>query len=184
MKRPIINILFAIMLVFADRTVFAQIDTSVHIIPWLPIKDEDILWTKRVWREVPVYEKQNASLRCDPTYPQEDVFANVLLSGINAGAFQPYSDDLFAGKGKKFEDSLDYWDYGDDPVNKNAAKPFILKQPLTKEEVNKIIACDPRNLSADIRKYLNFYAQHKNDSMLFPAEQAETKKTKKKKREE
>jgi len=182
MKRPIQGILFSILLAFAGNAAFAQIDTNAREIPWQLIKDENILWKKRVWREINVYERQNASLTDAPQTPRENVFGNVLLSGINAGAFQPYADDLFV-KGQKEENEKEHWDYGDTPVSDSAANPFVLSHPLTKEEVKRRIACDPANFSTMTKCYLNFYALRKNDSLLFPAEQAETKKTKRKKRE-
>ena len=183
MKRPIQCILLAIILAFAGNDAFAQIDTNTRKNPWRPIKDEDILWTKRVWREITVYERQNAALTDAPQTPQENVFGNVLLSGINSGVFQPYGDDLFLGKGEKEDDSEGHWIYGERGVNRNT-KSLELKHPLTKEEVNRRIDCDAANFSTMTRKFLNFYALHKNDSMLFPAEQPETKKTKRKKRKQ
>ncbi len=183
MKKTLCNILFILAFASIDKKVLAQIDTNARETPWTPIKDENILWTKRVWREIAVYERQNVALTDLPQSPPGNVFANVLLSGINAGQFQAFAENLFAGKAHNEEHMEDYWDYGD-TINKGAAKPVILRHPLTKEDIKKIIACEAKDLSTNTRKYQNYYALHKNDSLLFPAEQAETKKTKRKKRKQ
>src|SRR5579872_6966837 len=61
-------------------------------IPWEPIKPEDILWKKRVWRQIEIYERNNTPLRDDHATPQENVFANILLTGIKTGVIKAYSD--------------------------------------------------------------------------------------------
>ena len=157
--------LFTIILILSGSIAFAQRDTNAHEIPWKPIKKEDILWQKRVWREIAIYEKTNAPLRDDPRLPQENIFANVLLSGINASIYIAYGADSEskelmvqeninngAKRRKKFKD-------------RNTVLPasyFI--HPLTKEDVNQIITCDPAKLSATSRTYINFCTQHKNDT--------------------
>ncbi len=129
------------ILASACNIALAQIDTNAREIPWQTIKQADILYKKRMWREIPVYEKRNAPLRDDPRMPQENVFANVLLSGINAGVFTAYAE-----RGKE------------------------LKHPLTIEEVNELTKCDPANLSVGSLKFWNFCLEHKNDSVEFAGE--------------
>jgi hypothetical protein len=58
-------------------------------IPWEPIKETDILWKKRIWREINVYERNNAPLH----YNQTNSFATILLNGIKSGAIKAYSND-------------------------------------------------------------------------------------------
>lgn len=58
-------------------------------IPWEPIKETDMLWKNRIWREIEIYERTNAPLRINQTYS----FANILLSGIHSGAIKAYSNE-------------------------------------------------------------------------------------------
>ena len=170
MSKVKLYLLLTALLSFFVNVIFAQIDTNAREIPWKPIKAADILWKKRVWREISVYEMQNVALRDDPGYPQENVFANVLLSGINAGIYKAYLkvDDRSSENVFK-EDSLkDEWIYSDEPVKKNdSTKPEAQEfmKPLTKDEVNSMVVCDPASLSVNSREYLHSFSQHKNDSM-------------------
>ena len=161
------KILITIVLLLSGSIAFAQRDTNAHEIPWIPIKKEDILWKKRVWREIAVYEKQNAPLWDDPASPQENVFANVLLSGINAGAYKAYAADTENDRLRLRErdqdelhpEKVDKWvDRSDNSL------PELNLVPLTKEEVNKIIACEPDQLSTRARMYINFCTRHRNDT--------------------
>ena len=172
MKRAPRNILFTIILILYGNNIFAQIDTNAREIPWKPIKDKNILWSKRVWREIPIFEKQNAPLRDDPESPTENVFANILLSGVNAGVFTAFAKV----EERDTKDILDEKDLKDEWVNvdgpviyKDSTKQLktTLSQPLGKEEINRIISCDPSNLSVNSRRYLNFCAQRKDDSLDF-----------------
>ncbi len=61
---------------------------SVNPIPWAPIRDADMLWKKRVWREIQVYEQNNAPMRSG----RADALASILLSGIRSGAIKAYAD--------------------------------------------------------------------------------------------
>ncbi len=142
MKRVIFNSVFIILLALCGNTASAQIDTNSHtVIPWHPINDTDLAWKKRVWREIPVYEKRNAALRDDPHIPQKNVLANILLAGINEGAFTAYAE--------------------------NSSE---LRHPLTKEEINALISCDPASLSVNAMKFWSFCLEHKNDSEEFTVE--------------
>ena len=177
MKRVVCNVFFpTVILVLYCSIAFAQIDTNAREIPWKPIKDTDILWKKRVWREISVYEKQNVPLRNDPEYPQDNVFANVLLSGINAGVYRVYAtaeEQLVKAGGKELKPDKSTWINAD-----TSSSDLYFKDPLTKEELNRIITCDPAKLSVNSKRYINFYAQHKNDSMEFLVEEAGAKKRK------
>ena len=178
MKKAICYILFIVVLSLCDSNAFAQRDTNSHEIPWKFIQDTDIVWRKRVWREVDVYEKQNAPLRDDPESPHENVFANMLLSGINSGLYKAYMPDIShneqSSRNTDHDELTDKWIISD-----TSLPDTYLKNPLSKEEVNRIIACDPAKLSISSIMYLNFYAQHKNDTMEFLIDKPFTKKKKK-----
>ncbi len=184
------RILITIVLLLSGSVAFAQRDTNTHEIPWQAIKKEDILWKKRVWREIAVYEKQNAPLRYDPISPQEAVFANVLLSGITADLFNAFAADtennelLFhetANNKSEPKKEEGMWVYTDES---DSLLPALgIKHPLTKEDVKSIIACDPAQLSIYSRKYINFRLQHPNDTVAFTIEEYEVKERRKKRTE-
>jgi gliding motility associated protien GldN len=66
--------------------------------PWQPIREADIMWKKRVWREIDTREKQNAAFR----FPGDEntgggYFIEILIDGIKKGKIKAYSnfDDRF-----------------------------------------------------------------------------------------
>lgn len=134
-------LLLTLIITFSAFVSFAQkkkqnVDTSAYkgAIPWEPIKAKDILWKKRVWREIEVYEKNNRAFRDNAGTPAENLFANVLVSGIRAGIFKAYRD-----------------------------KDTVFASPLTIDEVNAIIQCDPGELSWRARLYINNRNNHRDD---------------------
>ena len=187
MKRATRYKLFTALFALYGNIAFAQRDTSSHEIPWQHINDTDIVWTKRVWREIAVYEKQNTALRDDPAAPPGNVFANVLLSGIKEGRYIAYANaDENNAKEVKGGVPKDEWVDAEAVVTKDTSQlKSGLLHPLTKEEVNRIIACDPTNLSVNARKYINQYASNSLPSIeVVPASPESKKKKKKKERED
>ncbi len=85
----------------ASRTPDGAWDRVQHIskpIYWQPIREADILWKKRVWREIDTREKQNVGFR----YAGDEntgggYFIEILLDGIKRGKIKAYSniDDRF-----------------------------------------------------------------------------------------
>jgi len=76
-------------------------DRVPHIsnpIPWQNIREADILWKKRVWREIDTREKQNVGFRY---YGDENsgggMFIEILIDAIKRGKIKAYSsfDDRF-----------------------------------------------------------------------------------------
>jgi gliding motility associated protien GldN len=76
-------------------------DRTPHTIKplgWQPLREADILWKKRVWREIDTREKQNTAFR----YPGDDqtgggYFIEILLDAVKKGKIKAYStfDDRF-----------------------------------------------------------------------------------------
>lgn len=77
-------------------------DRIPHIstpIPWQPIREADILWKKRVWREIDTREKQNVGFR----YAGDEntgggMFIEILIDAIKRGkvkAYSSFADDRF-----------------------------------------------------------------------------------------
>jgi len=77
------------------------VDRVPHLsqpIPWQPIREADVMWKKRVWREVDTREKQNIAFR----YPGDEntgggYFIEILIDAIKKGKIKAYSnfDDRF-----------------------------------------------------------------------------------------
>jgi len=76
-------------------------DRTPHVmrtLGWQPLREADVLWKKRVWREIDTREKQNLAFR----YPGDDqtgggYFIEILLDAVKKGKIKGYStfDDRF-----------------------------------------------------------------------------------------
>src|ERR1043165_7756621 len=71
---------------------------SMRTLSWQPLREADVLWKKRVWREIDTREKQNLAFR----YPGDDqtgggYFIEILLDAVKKGKIKAYStfDDRF-----------------------------------------------------------------------------------------
>ena len=63
-------------------------------VAWQPIREADLMWKKRVWREISVLEKQNHAF----TYAGDEhtgggMFIEILIDAINSGKVVAYSSD-------------------------------------------------------------------------------------------
>lgn len=71
-------------------------DKVAHVskaMPWQPLREDDVLWKKRVWREIDVRQKQNMPF----VYPGDEntgggSFIEILIDAIKRGKIQAYSD--------------------------------------------------------------------------------------------
>ncbi|MES2701390.1 MAG: gliding motility protein GldN [Bacteroidota bacterium] len=75
-----------------------QKDRVALPIPWQPIRETDILWKKRVWREIDTREKQNVGFRyAGDEHTGGGMFIEILIDGIKTGKITAYSamDDRF-----------------------------------------------------------------------------------------
>ena len=78
-----------------SKTPDGAYDRRPHIsqpIPWQYIREEDILWKKRVWREIDTREKQNVGFR----YTGDEnsgggMFIEILVDAIKRGKIKAYS---------------------------------------------------------------------------------------------
>lgn len=71
---------------------------TMRTLGWQPLREADILWKKRVWREIDTREKQNLAFR----YPGDDqtgggYFIEIVLDAVKKGKIKAYStfDDRF-----------------------------------------------------------------------------------------
>ncbi len=79
--------------------VIDRVPHVTRVIPWSPIRENDVLWKKRVWREIDVREKQNLAFR----YPGDEYtgggyFIEILMDAVKKGKIKAYSafnDDRF-----------------------------------------------------------------------------------------
>lgn len=62
-------------------------------VPWSPLREADIMWSKRVWRQIDLREKLNHPLYypMEPTNGRKSMF-DVIKDGIESGEIQPFSD--------------------------------------------------------------------------------------------
>lgn len=70
-------------------------DKVAHVskaLPWQPLREDDVLWKKRVWREIDVRQKQNMPF----VYPGDEStgggsFIEILIDAVKKGKIQAYS---------------------------------------------------------------------------------------------
>lgn len=77
---------------------YDRVEHTTKILDWQPLRENDIMWKKRVWREIDIREKQNMAFR----YPGDDYtgggyFIEIILDAIKKGKIKAYSniDDRF-----------------------------------------------------------------------------------------
>lgn len=70
-----------------------------RILEWQPVREADIMWKKRVWREIDTRQKQNVAFR----YPGDEnsgggMFIEIILDALKKGKIKAYStaDDRFS----------------------------------------------------------------------------------------
>lgn len=78
--------------------VYDRVEHVNRILPWQSVRENDIMWKKRVWREIDIREKQNMAFR----YPGDDYtgggyFIEIILDAVKKGKIKAYSnvDDRF-----------------------------------------------------------------------------------------
>jgi len=77
---------------------YDRVPRVAEALPWQPVREADVMWRKRVWREINTLEKQNLAFR----YPGDEYtgggyFIEILLHAIKNGQIKAYSnfDDRF-----------------------------------------------------------------------------------------
>jgi gliding motility associated protien GldN len=71
---------------------------STRVLAWQPVRENDVLWRKRVWREIDTRERQNQAFR----FPGDDntgggFYIEILMNAVKNGRVKAYSglDDRF-----------------------------------------------------------------------------------------
>jgi gliding motility associated protien GldN len=90
-----------------------KVEHNYAVTPWQRIREVDVLWKKRVWREIDTRQKQNFAFR----YPGDDesgggMYIEILMDAIKRGKITAFSDDRFTAP-------LSY----DDVINVLVGKP-------------------------------------------------------------
>jgi gliding motility associated protien GldN len=77
---------------------YDRVEHVTRILPWQSLRENDVMWKKRVWREIDIREKQNMAFR----YPGDDYtgggyFIEIILDAVKKGKIKAYSnvDDRF-----------------------------------------------------------------------------------------
>jgi gliding motility associated protien GldN len=77
---------------------YDRVEHVSRILPWQSLRENDIMWKKRVWREIDIREKQNMAFR----FPGDDYtgggyFIEIILDAVKKGKIKAYSnvDDRF-----------------------------------------------------------------------------------------
>ncbi len=105
-------------------------------IPWQYIRETDILWKKRVWREIDTREKQNLGFRyAGDEYSGGGMFIEILLDALKKGKIKAY---------KTFDDNFTQVMTKDDIMETIAGKvdTQIITDPITQQEITKIVHHD------------------------------------------
>lgn len=73
-----------------------KVEHNNYVTPWAPIREADVLFKKRVWREIDTRQKQNFPFR----YPGDDetgggMYIEILLDAIKKGEVTAFADDRF-----------------------------------------------------------------------------------------
>jgi gliding motility associated protien GldN len=73
-----------------------RVEHNNYVTPWQRIREADVLWKKRVWREIDTRQKQNFPFR----YPGDDesgggMYIEILLHAIKQGQVTAFNDERF-----------------------------------------------------------------------------------------
>lgn len=107
-------------------------------IQWQYLREADILYKKRIWREIDTREKQNMPFRFQGDENSGGgMFIEILIDGIKRGKIKAYStmDDRFTGE-LKIEQLLEQINGKDDTV--------YVEDPITNQQVPRITHTDFR----------------------------------------
>lgn len=78
---------------------YDRVEHAQKILDWQPLRENDVMWKRRVWREIDIREKQNMAFQ----FPGDDYtgggyFIEILLDAVKKGKVKAYSniDDHFS----------------------------------------------------------------------------------------
>lgn len=73
-----------------------RVEHNNYVTPWQRIREADVLWKKRVWREIDTRQKQNFAFR----YPGDEesgggMYIEILLHAVKQGQVTAFADERF-----------------------------------------------------------------------------------------
>ncbi|MBL7772309.1 MAG: gliding motility protein GldN [Chitinophagaceae bacterium] len=73
-----------------------KVEHNNYVVPWQNIREADVLYKKRVWREIDTRQRQNVCMR----YPGDDesgggMYIEILIDAIRKGNIVAFSDERF-----------------------------------------------------------------------------------------
>jgi len=123
----------------ASKTPDGAWDRVAHIsqpIPWQYIRETDILWKKRVWRELDTREKQNVGFRyAGDEYSGGGMFIEILIDALKKGKIKAY---------KTFDESFTTVMTKDDIMETVSGRvdTTVITDPITGQEQVKVLKRD------------------------------------------
>lgn len=74
-----------------------RVEHNNYLTPWQSIREADVLWSKRIWREIDTRQKQNFPFR----YPGDEgsgggMYIEILIHAIKQGQITAFADDRFS----------------------------------------------------------------------------------------
>lgn len=76
--------------------VIDRVEHTNYLTPWQPIRETDVLWKKRVWREIDTRQKQNYAFRFPgDEYSGGGMYIEILLNALKNGTAQAFQDEDF-----------------------------------------------------------------------------------------
>jgi len=72
-------------------------ENTTYALPWERIMEDNVLWQKRVWRNIDTRDKENKLLGNNHDAARNSILGNVLVDGFFKGAYKAYEakDDRF-----------------------------------------------------------------------------------------
>jgi len=118
--------------------VYDRVPHVYSVLSWQPVREADVMWKKRVWREIDTREKQNVGFR----YPGDEntgggYFIEIVIDAIKKGKIKAYSnmDDRFTSALTK-DQIMDMLIGKPDTVTVIDAETGQPKTVITKKEFN------------------------------------------------
>ena len=123
-----------------DRTTITQMQP----IPYVPLREADVIWSKRIWRIVDMREKMNQPFYY-PINPQNgwQSFFNIIFDAIKEGSITAYSADQFLNPMtyKEIMDKLEKLVHipVHDPDNPDIVKDSLVREIFQYQDVKKFM---------------------------------------------
>ena len=97
---------------------------DTYALPWAQIMEDNILWKKRVWREIDIKEAGNEAFQHKQDAPD---FANMLIGGVGSGTIKAYDAEDGGRFSKEFSSAqiTELMTVGNSPANNFSPEKVI-----------------------------------------------------------